>query len=469
MAKEWRWRLEAVPGWLVRPSFATIKYQALGDMASGFARALFKPLVPAVRRLCCLVIPLIAAVTPYRATGATLDEVLGSSLPFYRRRLFVGPASEPEKYRLVNEVRGGGGSALWKAEVRLAGQWEPVAVKVRTIDSLVDLESWRFRWADQVELLRFVCHPGVVGLREHFEATGTNLQPKDAVIGKLRFYLIMNWVDGTDLHDWLGPNPNARSLTQKLHVLQGLASAIDFLHSGQATPSRREIIHGDISPGNVMVTRDNKSVLVDFDLCQIATHVSVEASGTRHFVAPEVLTSGVYSAAADRYAFGALAYYVFTGELLPPKYEELRAHLLRLPPVGDNSRLDQLVSIFSPVPALRPSATKWLQLIGISTSKVIAKPDRNAQVNPAVQVRERSQVKARSQLRRLAGVLLALVVPPLLVLSFEGHPSHHTPNLSKRVAGSTSTPAISQVSTQPTVPARSPLDETGPPTSVPTR
>jgi len=60
--------------------------------------------------------------------------------------------------------------SLARARSRIRpGQSEPVAVKILRPDRLGALADWKTRWAEQAELLHFIRHPGVVGIREHFE------------------------------------------------------------------------------------------------------------------------------------------------------------------------------------------------------------------------------------------------------------------------------------------------------------
>ncbi|GAB3742963.1 hypothetical protein [Nocardiopsis nanhaiensis] len=86
--------------------------------------------------------------------------------------LYVGPDPHPDKYRLVRSVGRGGEATLYLAEVSLAGQTEPVVVKVLNSDVTSNEEQFAelsAKWSEQAELLRFINRLGVVGVREHFE------------------------------------------------------------------------------------------------------------------------------------------------------------------------------------------------------------------------------------------------------------------------------------------------------------
>lgn len=273
--------------------------------------------------------------------------------------LFVGPDNDPDKYRILCQVARGAEANIWKAEVALAGQWEPVALKTLRPHWAAQFEAFASHWADQAELLRFIRHPGVVGVREHFIAPDMHRSGEYSGTAD-RLYLVMNWIDGIDLSRWMVLNPPPGNALERLRLLQNLAEAVDFLHSGLATPSGREVIHGDISPGNVVLTPSGQVVLVDFGLLHIASRTSDNASGTRGFVAPEVLERGIYSPASDRYSFGAVAYYLLTGQLPPRSLDEIKTALLGLPlPPHSEEAFDLAWRIFSMEPCCRPSASEW--------------------------------------------------------------------------------------------------------------
>jgi hypothetical protein len=143
------------------------------------------------------------------------------------------------------------------------------------------------------------------------------------------------------------------------------------MHSGRAT-GRTAVVHGDVKPSNILVT-DEGTVLVDFGLCRglPGGECSAAVSGTRGYIAPEILADGLHTPAADRYAFGAVAYFVLTGKEVPRTHrpEELRAALQAVPALaGLDDTVDQVMAILDADPAARPaSLTNWLGQVRRST------------------------------------------------------------------------------------------------------
>lgn len=283
--------------------------------------------------------------------------------------LRVGPDSAPDRYRLRRSIGRGGEAVLYLADLELSGEAEPVVVKVLDTRTTMTPEGFArisAAWSDQAELLRFVHRVGVIGVREHFEGPPPHpLGRAEESTGRC-LYLVMNHVEGLDLRDWRAERtletPTERR--EAVRCLEQLAEVLDRLHSGTATPSGRVVVHGDLSPGNVMVDADGQATLVDFGLSKLAPeHRTTEVWFTPGFAAPEV-HEGVRSPAADRYAFGAIAYFLLSGDTPPTAPEQLRERFTGLPEVAGlpPERRTALLALYDADPARRPeSLTGWVR------------------------------------------------------------------------------------------------------------
>ena len=288
--------------------------------------------------------------------------------------LFVGPAERPDKYRLVRVEGTGGEASLWRAEVDLAGLSESVAVKVLRPEHHDDLARISARWAEQAELLRFVTHPSVVGVREHFEGVPPHpvADCGDPTAPGRALYLVMNWISGQPLRDWLLVHHGREGTVAALRLLEQVGDALEMLHTGRVTPSGRPVVHGDLSPGNVMIDDEGRAVLVDFGLVRLASHRTRDAAGTPGFAAPEVWSRGEYTPAADRYSFAALGFYALLGTPPPADEEQIAEQLFGHPFLAGASpgQAERILSGFSADPSQRPPVIEWLQHVrgGASTS-----------------------------------------------------------------------------------------------------
>ncbi len=144
-------------------------------------------------------------------------------------------------------------------------------------------------------------------------------------------------------------------------VLTPVASAVGRLHGVG-------VVHGDLSPGNVLLTRSGRPLVGDLGTSRLVGDPVEETRGTDGFVAPEVLAGAAPDAASDVYALGALGWFCLTGAVPGPApwRGRLVDALLRdgACVAGDPERLDPryaalaalVESCLAHVPADRPHA-----------------------------------------------------------------------------------------------------------------
>ncbi|MFJ9032496.1 serine/threonine protein kinase [Streptomyces sp. NPDC102274] len=297
----------------------------------------------------------------------------------------IGPDTAPDRYRLLSSIGRGGEAVLYRAEIELDGAPETVVVKV--LDSESALGPGQFarlstKWNEQAELLRFANRPGVVGVREHFEGAPIHAPGGASTVSGRALALVMNHVEGVDLRDWRFE----RTLTtpterrEVMGTLAQLADVLDWLHSGRATTSGRMVVHGDLSPGNVMVDAHGQATLVDFGLSKLtADHETAEVWFTPGYAAPEVF-DGRRTPATDRYAFGAIAYFLLSGQAPPNTPEQLRHAIRALPQLSSlpPERKERVLAVCATAPEQRPdSLAGWLKDVRdavVSTSSASATP-----------------------------------------------------------------------------------------------
>ncbi|MET9699466.1 protein kinase [Streptomyces sp. NPDC006529] len=301
------------------------------------------------------------------------------------RNLHIGPDSTPDRYRLLRSIGRGGEAVLYLAEIELAGGAEPVVVKV--LDSKTTLTPDLFerisqKWNEQAELLRFVHRPGVVGVREHFQGPPIHRPGESGTLTGRALVLVMNHVDGLDLRDWRAERAVTTHAERRevMRTLEQLADVLDWLHSGRATPSGRTVIHGDLSPGNVMVDEHGQATLVDFGLSKLtADHQTAEVWFTPGYAAPEVF-DGKRTPGTDRYAFGAIAYFLLSGQSPPTTPEQLARAMAALPQIAvlDEEARARIVALHSADPGERPvSLAGWMKDLRhavVSTTTSVSRP-----------------------------------------------------------------------------------------------
>ncbi len=198
-----------------------------------------------------------------------------------------------QRYVLREELGRGGMGAVFRAYDRLTG--EVVALKRLTtpIDSL-DFSSRGegnspLALANEFRLLASLRHPNIIAVRDYgFDAEG------------LPFYT-MELLDAPQTILAVGAAlPTAGKINLILQVLE----ALTYLH-------RRQILHRDIAPNNLLVA-DGRLRVLDFGLSTMRDQ-RVTLAGTLPYLAPELLSDGQPSEASDLYAVGVIAYELLTG------------------------------------------------------------------------------------------------------------------------------------------------------------
>lgn len=130
-------------------------------------------------------------------------------------------------------------------------------------------------------------------------------------------------------------------------VLSPVASAVARLHAVG-------VVHGDLSPGNVLLDAEGRPFVSDLGVARICGDRRDEVWGTDGFVAPEVLAGGLPTRAADVHALGALAWFGLTGE--PPGPAALRPRLARRLPDLPEALREAVEGALRTRPEDRPSA-----------------------------------------------------------------------------------------------------------------
>ena len=116
--------------------------------------------------------------------------------------------------------------------------------------------------------------------------------------------VIMPYVRGVQLDEWLLNADLKRFLTCLVHVLEGL----EYLH-------REGIVHRDIKPENILVDVQDTPCLIDFDLAVHINEPPHKGAGTVAYLSPEQARGERTTPASDLYAVGVLLYRVLTGEV----------------------------------------------------------------------------------------------------------------------------------------------------------
>ena len=196
-------------------------------------------------------------------------------------------------YYLKRLLGSGGMGEVYEAE-HTVKEWT-VAVKLLS-ESFSQDPVFRKRLEREARLAGRLQEPHVVPIHDYGEIDG-------------QLFLEMRLVDGTDLDGVLkrfGPLTPPRAVA----IISQIASALDAAHAAG-------VMHRDVKPQNVLLTRDDFAYLVDFGIASATTDERLTqmgtAVGTWKYMAPERFSDGEVTYRADIYALGCVLHECLTG------------------------------------------------------------------------------------------------------------------------------------------------------------
>lgn len=197
-----------------------------------------------------------------------------------------------DRYELRELAGSGGQGEVHRALDHMHGR--DVALKVRRFSS----EEERARILSEAKTILSVRpHPGIPLVRDDFFEAG-------------RYHMVMDWIEGETLAEMGRRDTDDFDGEGILGYLADVADALDHLHAHDPP-----IVHKDVKPSNIIVTKEGRAVLVDFGIA--APSESGRAAGTRGFTAPEVTLGHIPTARSDVFSLAATAFTLFAGE--PPR------------------------------------------------------------------------------------------------------------------------------------------------------
>jgi len=236
-----------------------------------------------------------------------------------------------DRYRLLARVGEGGMGVVWRAlDLDLD---EIVAVKFLRED-LANDPRLVAAFRREIKLGRRVTHRNVARV---FEFGHTDEL----------YFLTMEFIAGESLHAHLhrcGPRPALWVLELAAGLCRGLAAALAV-----------GVVHGDIKPGNILMSPGRGAVITDFGIARALSEPLAREEylgGTPHYMAPEQALHGQLSPASDVYSVGIVLFEALAGRS-PWPTRDARA-LLELQAAGHEPALRSLA------PQVRP---EWLELL----------------------------------------------------------------------------------------------------------
>ena len=152
----------------------------------------------------------------------------------------------------------------------------------------------------EVKALQKIDHPQVVKFHESGIFTDKGFE---------YFYIVMDFVEGEKLSTYIGSS----SEKVVVEIIKSTVATLDFVH-------KQGVLHRDLKPDNIIVTREGVPILLDFGLSKLIDYTSIiqtgEHVGTFHYMSPEQISdSKNIDSRSDYFSMGAILYQLLTGIL----------------------------------------------------------------------------------------------------------------------------------------------------------
>jgi eukaryotic-like serine/threonine-protein kinase len=217
----------------------------------------------------------------------------------------MSPAARFGKYQLVRRIGVGGMAEVYEAALLgPAGFSKRLALKLMLpkLSNQPDLVSM---FIDEASIAASLDHPNIVAVYEFGESEGT-------------YFMVMEYVDGWELAEVEQCCLDARRpfpIPLAAFIVRELCRGLAYIHGHE-----RGIVHRDVSPHNVFISRLGHVKLADFGIAKAAarrTHTQAgHIKGKLAYLAPEQATGEPVTARTDVYAAGLILFELLAGRLL---------------------------------------------------------------------------------------------------------------------------------------------------------
>ncbi|WP_433928072.1 serine/threonine protein kinase [Sorangium cellulosum] len=219
--------------------------------------------------------------------------------------------SEQQRYRVIKRLASGGMAEVFVAEsAGIEGFKKQVAIK-RVLPQLSKKEQFIAMFLDEARLSAHLSHSNVVSVF-------------DIGVGDGTYFIVMEYVDGADLRALLEHQKKVgRPMSVEVaafmaaKMCQGLAYAHDL---ATADGKPLQIVHRDITPANVLITRYGEVKIVDFGLAKASSQLAESDAGIIKgkfgYLAPETVLEQGVDQRVDIFALGIILWEMLAGRRL---------------------------------------------------------------------------------------------------------------------------------------------------------
>ncbi len=234
------------------------------------------------------------------------------------------------RYEIIQKIGNGGMAMVYKSKDHVLNRL--VAVKILRDEFTTDQEFIK-RFEIEAQSAASITHPNIVSVYD----VGNE--------GNL-YYIVMELIQGKTLKEIIieegGPLPWKWSLSIAIQI----ASALEIAH-------KKNIVHRDIKPHNIIITEDGVAKVTDFGIAKAVSNSTITAFGATigsvHYFSPEHARGGFTDAKSDLYSLGVVMYEMLTGKVPFDADTPVSIALMHMqeeakPPIELNNKIPQAVN-----------------------------------------------------------------------------------------------------------------------------
>ena len=170
-----------------------------------------------------------------------------------------------------------------------------VAIKILK-DEFLGNEEFMRRFKNESKAIAVLSHPNIVKVY-------------DVSFGDRIQYIVEEYIDGITLKEYLDQQRELK-WKEAVHFTLQILRALNHAH-------RKGIVHRDIKPQNIIISRDGKVKVTDFGIAKAATSETITSNtmGSVHYISPEQARGGYCDERSDIYSLGITMYEMLTGRV----------------------------------------------------------------------------------------------------------------------------------------------------------
>lgn len=199
-----------------------------------------------------------------------------------------------KRYEILGRIGSGGMADVYKGKDHKLNRY--VAIKVLKSDYRKD-EVFIKKFLSEAQAAAGLMHPNVVNVYDVGQDRGL-------------YYMVMELVEGITLKDYIEKKG-------RLSAKETISISIQMVTGLQAAHNQH-IIHRDIKPQNIIISKDGKVKVTDFGIARATTAtqtISTSVMGSVHYTSPEQARGGVVDQKSDIYSIGITMYEMITGHV----------------------------------------------------------------------------------------------------------------------------------------------------------